>query len=124
MRIRDSIIIPLPGEDVKTGKPVPAHSDYVILRDLAEGKPENPKEEQKGIEEFEKDVRQYNGYLAVNENFETGYIPPYDDIAAVIRHKLKGNKFVIVDLSKVDKTAFIKAERITCDNSEDKSSQD
>ena len=117
MRLKSQIILPLDSVD-ESGNKVPAHPDIVILNNLVEGEIEKP-EEQVAIEEFEKNIKKFQGYLVINENFETAYIPPYDDIASVIRHKFQGNEFVIVDLSKVEKTAFITANRIN-DNEENK----
>ena len=111
MRIENKLIFPLEGTD-ENGSKVPANSDTVLLRRLVEGEPENPQEEQEAVEEFEHDIKKVNGYLAINENFETTYIPPYDDIAAVIRHKCNGNEFIIVDLSKTDKKVYITATKI------------
>lgn len=116
MRLETNMIIPLTGKD-QNGNKVPPHPDSVILQKLVEGEPEKP-EEQEAIEDFEKEIRKYQGYLAINENFETTYIPPYDDIAAVIRHKFKGNEFIIVDLSKVGSMAFLSGLRVSDDNEE------
>lgn len=114
MQLKSTIAVPLPGTDMN-GNQVPAHPDYVVLSNLIDGEPKDPEKAQEAIKEFCKNVEQYKGYLAINENFETTYIPPYDDIAAVIRHKFGGNEFIIVDLSKVDKTAFILGNRVNYD---------
>lgn len=114
MKIKTQFIIPQEGIDQDRNK-VPAHKDTVALRSLDEAEQETPQEEQGAIEEFLQDVGKFQGYIAINENFETAYIPPYDDIAAVIRHKLKGDEFVIIDLSKADKNAFIQALRVNED---------
>ena len=115
MRIKNTMSIVTDTKDID-GNPVPKNEDVIILRQLEDyGEPVTSQEEQNNIDEFINDIQKYKGCLAINENFETTYIPPYDRIESVLRHKFKGNEFVIVDLSKLDKTAFIHGMRINDD---------
>ena len=103
-------VLALPGID-ENGNQVERNKDIVSILSLNDDGDNGSKESKKGVESFCEKLKPYQGYVAINEDYEAFYIPPYDDIASQIRHKINGKNFIIVDLSKVDKMAYKIAER-------------
>ena len=110
MNLKQELIVALPGID-KDGNTVERNKDIVSVLSLNDDGDNDSIESKKCVESFCEKLKPYQGYVAINEDYEAFYIPPYDDIASQIRHKIKGKNFIIVDLSKIDKMAYKIAER-------------
>ena len=110
MNIKHEMNIAMSAKD-QNGNIVPRNQDIIVITSLNDNEDNHSKESKDCVEKFCEGFKPYQGYFILNEDWESFYIPPYDDIASHIRHKIKGDKFIVVDLSKVDKMAFKYAKR-------------
>ena len=91
MNIKHEMSIALDGTD-QNGNVVPRNQDIIVISSLNDNGDNHSTESKNCVEKFCEGFKPYQGYFILNENWESFYIPPYDDIASHIRHKIKGDK--------------------------------